>query len=167
MIELTDAMTLPEMLNQLQDIEMPVPVAYTPETAGWWVALALLAASSVAFAFFLRQRRQANRYRTLALVELSQLEHIERTAGTASPEVNLLTQAAALVRRTALAVFPRKEIAHLHGSEWQTFLQNSSAVTPGVGLETLVSGPYRPIHDHTATNEALSAARCWIETHHV
>jgi hypothetical protein len=165
MTELTDAMTLPEMLNQLRDIEMPEPVAYTPETAGWWVALALLIAGSVALAFFLQRRRQANRYRILALAELGQLERIERSAGAASPEVNQLTQVAALVRRTALAVFPRTEIAHLHGSEWQTFLQNSSAVTPGVGLETLVSGPYRPTHDHTA--EALSAARCWLETHHV
>jgi len=164
MTELTDAMTLPEMLNQLQDIEMPDPVGYTPETAGWWIALALLAAGSVALAFFLQRRRQANRYRTLALAELSELE---RLAGTASPEVNLLTQAAALVRRTALAVFPRAEIAHLYGSEWQTFLRNSSAVTQGVGLETLVSGPYRPVHDHAATSAALRTARCWIETHHV
>ncbi len=64
------------------------------------------------------------------------------------------------------AVFPRAEVAHLHGDDWKAFLNRTTSGDLGPGLESLVMGPYRPAVA-TETDSAVWAARRWIEDHRV
>ena len=70
-----------------------------------------------------------------------------------------------LVKRTALAVYPRERVAPLSGEAWAAFIQAHSKVQGGPGLNALVAGPYRRTTDHVA--EAITAAREWIVSHRV
>jgi len=163
MTELNDAITLPEIIDQLIDINVPAPVAYTPETVGWWVLLSGVTAAVSLITYFWYRHRQTNRYRQIALAELRRLESAVKGQDAAVG----LAQVAILVKRTALAVFPRTRVAHLFGLAWQEFLQNSGQVDSGPGLDALVHGAYRPTIDPATGKLAITAARQWIMTHHV
>lgn len=163
MAELNDTMNLPQIIDQLVDIDVPVPVTYTPETVGWWVLLVCLVAVASLTAYFWFRHRQTNRYRQIALAELHRLESAvcEQDAAVALAEV------AGLVKRTALVVFPRARVAHLFGPAWQEFLQDSARIDSGPGLDALVGGAYRPSIDPAIGKLAITAARQWIMTHRV
>jgi hypothetical protein len=131
--------------------------------------LAGLLALGVAFAVIIvTRRRRRNQYRRLALDELRAIE-------TRPSDVNVLPNVAALVRRTALAVYPRQEVAHLYGDAWEEFLNNSTTTDLGPGVHTLVSAPYLAPpavgadsvrESLTSVRESLTSARLWIEHHH-
>ena len=164
-VELTDALTLPEILDQLADIDVPPPVSYAPETMGWSIVLVATIGLLALLIRRVHHRRRQNRYRRVAL---AQLDDLQRNSGDA-PET--LREVAALVRRTALTVFPREQVAHLHGGEWQQFLCDHSAVDRGPDLETLVNGPYvahpDPVAASAAVADAVGTARRWIVSHRV
>jgi Ca-activated chloride channel family protein len=147
-------------------IEIPLPreVSRWPETwASRITAIMLLAMAIIALWQLLRYRR-ANRYRREALAELRRMER----GGTAPAE--LLTQLALLLRRTALAAFPREQVAPLAGSAWLSFLDRTSRsrqFSEGEG-RLLASAPYRqaPLRDGELGSLVL-LVRQWIEGHHV
>jgi Ca-activated chloride channel family protein len=123
----------------------------------------LLAAVVIALWQFLRYRR-ANRYRREALAELKRMER----GGTTPAE--LPTQLALLLRRTALAAFPREQVAPLVGSAWLSFLDRTSRsrqFSEGEG-RLLASAPYRqaPLSDGEL-HSLVVLVRQWIEVHHV
>jgi hypothetical protein len=156
-----EGLNLPELIDQLADVAVPASVSYTPETSGWWVLAALLALGVALAAMIIIRRRRRNQYRRLALNELQAIE-------TRSSDAGALHAVAALVRRTALSVYPREEVAHLYGEAWQEFLNNSTTTDLGPGVHDLVNAPYRPTNAVAADalRESLTSARRWIERHH-
>ena len=104
--------------------------------------------------------RRRNRYRrealrTLAVIE-SQADH--RPGKVAS-------QIAALLKRTALAAYPRRRIAKLHGADWARFLCQSANDDAQIvaAANDLAMAAYRPNIDGAALCEP---ARRWIQRHH-
>ncbi len=147
----------------LIDIPLPHAVNLMPQT--WEARLAivlLLAAVGAAIWRFLHLRR-VNRYRREALAELYRIER----ARSGSPE--RLSRLTVLVRRTALAAFPREQVASLVGPAWLSFLDRSyggDEFSNGVG-RLLVNGPYRQIPPDGAELESLvGLVRRWIRRHH-
>jgi Ca-activated chloride channel family protein len=73
------------------------------------------------------------------------------------------------VRRTALAAFPREQIAPLIGPAWLSFLDRSYSgeeFSHGVG-RLLVSGPYQRMPPDGAELQSLvRLVRRWIRGHH-
>ena len=59
---------------QLHDIVVPEPVSWMPQTAGWYIVLALLVLGSAYIAYRAYRRARANRYRKDALGELARIE---------------------------------------------------------------------------------------------
>jgi hypothetical protein len=99
---------------------------------------------------------------------LAELDAIER--GTTQSQPNGTVAALALlVRRTALAAFPREEVAALAGPPWLAFLDRHAAghdFAQGPG-RVLGLGPYQPASINTDQTRALiDVVRCWIKTHH-
>ena len=171
-VEDLEGLNLPQLIDQLADVAMPAPMSYVPETAGWWVLAALFAFGLALAAIVIARRRQRNQYRRLALIELKNIEARSTDAGA-------LHDVAALVRRTALAAYPRQEVAHLYGDAWREFLNTSTTIDLGPGVDVLVNGPYRKpapatvgavavAHDFVREplTEPLTAAKRWIERHH-
>jgi hypothetical protein len=106
-----------DALANLRDIHLPEAVAFWPPAPGWWLAGALLIATGWFVHRWLRARRRS--LRRAALRELAAIE-----AGYAvEPDVELLaTGLSTLLRRVAVARFPRRDVAALHGNAWIRFL---------------------------------------------
>ena len=151
---------LPQLLDLMHDPVIPDPVGWWPQTPGWWILLAWLAAVAMLLAWQRVRRYQRNQYRRDALAQLAQLE--------ASAAVNPNAVAAALstlLKQTALAAYPRAEVAALYGEDWAEFLRTSSAQDPQVA-EFATSLAYAAYRRDVDGAELIEPTRRWIMTHH-
>jgi hypothetical protein len=151
---------LVDLLDQLRDVVEPPPVSMVPATWGWAVlALLLLGAAALATWAWLRHRR-VTAYRRAALAELRAL-----TPTLERGDPGALAALERLLRRTALAAFPRAEVATLTGDAWLAFLDRTggrfAAFGPG-----LAAAPYAPAPPAVDGRALLQAARHWIAHHH-
>lgn len=127
----------PGSLDRLHDIVAPVPVPWWPPAPGWHVVggLALVLLGAGVWAAVSRWNR--NRYRRDALKELDRI--------TRDPRGPALAEIAELVKRTALAAFPRDKVASLTGEAWLAFLDatgGTATFTRGAG-QVLRDAAYR------------------------
>lgn len=149
--------TDPADLSRLHDIVTPPPVSWWPPTPAWYVLSAVVVFLAVLCAWYGFRRRRAGAYRRAALKELGSIS---------GPG-----QLPALLKRTALAAWPRDEVAGLSGRAWLDFLDRSASMkefTDGAGriLPDIAYG-----NTDTLTEEDLSAltrlAERWIREHRV
>jgi hypothetical protein len=151
----------PASLTNLRDLALPQPVAWWPVQPGWWIIFAGLLALGVLGGFRGVQAYRADAYRRAALAELSEMRR--RSPAGLAPVL------AALIKRTALAAFPRDQVAALTGDEWFKFLDRTghrSAFCGGIGAALLRASvdPKRVLSEGEA-KQALAAARHWIRRH--
>jgi len=151
-------MTIERELPPLHDILTPEGVSLWPLAPGWWLLLGI-AAVTVGIGALAWYR--AKRLRRSALAELANLrQHLD-----ASDPSRYAAGVSALLRRVALARYPRREVAALHGDEWLRFLDRSGgtrAFTRGGG-QALAGAPWTP--ESRVDPDALEhAARHWITT---
>jgi hypothetical protein len=150
----------------LIDIPLPQQVSLWPETSASRIAVVVLLVSAVVAIWRLIRYRRANRYRREALAEL---KRITRTPAPDLAPNELAAQLSLLVRRTALAAFPREQIAPLSGAAWLAFLDRSSGGTEfsrGPG-RWLASAPYARTEPGDSLRPALiELTRRWIRGHH-
>ncbi|WFR97577.1 DUF4381 domain-containing protein [Rhizobium tumorigenes] len=157
-------------LKTLKDISTPEPVSWVPQTWGWGVLAGLLAllVISIAVRWFLRYR--ANAYRREALALLFDIEEKMSDPARRHDGVHDLTE---LLKRVALAAWPRQEVASMHGLSWTRFLGNSDDKVSETSLSKLLDDfEYRDIEtlDTMPSNvgdDLILSARKWIEGHHV
>src|SRR5262249_18387982 len=121
----------------LIDIPLPTPVSLWPQTWASRIAIVVLVVGLVAVTWWLIRRWHINRYRRAALAELDQLEG---ALGAGWEPAELCAALASLVRRTALAAFPRETVAGLAGPAWLAFLDRTGdgqafSRGPGQNLE--------------------------------
>jgi len=150
-------------LDRLHDIVQPSPVSWWPPAAGWFGlgGVFLVIAVVISGKRFVHYRRDA--YRREALDLWSQLP-----AGTSGTE--LVASVSELLKRTALAVYPRQQVAALTGETWLRFLNETTRYPCFTGpLEQIVSsGPYAGDDINlppSAQKALLEAARKWILGH--
>jgi hypothetical protein len=150
-----EVVSLVGLIDRLAEPAAPAPIPLTPETAGWTV-LALLLALALAWLAWRGWRHwRANAYRRAALAALD-------AAGDDPAAI------AQILRRTALAAWPRREVAHLTGTAWLAFLDATAgdgAFTGGPG-RALLEAPYRPDAAVPVPGLRELAAR-WIRRHRV
>jgi hypothetical protein len=167
-------MTGPESaqaLEKLHDVVLPPPVSMTPQTAGWYVLFALAGLLLLVTCVALARKRLRNRYRREALRELAALE---AGAGDGAARNAALRALPGLLRRTALAVWPRDEVAPLSGDAWLTFLDRTyggDGFAKGPG-KLVALAAYEPDRDLAGigekdAREAFALAGEWIRRHRV
>jgi hypothetical protein len=157
-------------LDKLADIAVLSPPAWTPQTWGWALVAVLLLALAIWLVVRAVKRRHANRYRVEALQDLSllesQLQDDETRAGT-------LAALPALLKRVALAAWPRRDVASLSGPTWVAFVREHAgrAGFPDEAARLLADGEYRPASLATLSvadaGRIVDQVRHWIEEHHV
>lgn len=158
-------------LEKLADIAVPPPVSWMPQTWGW-ALLALVAAALLLLAVWRwHRRRVANRYRREALAELTR---IEQKLGDASARAEALEAMPELLKRVALAAWPRDAVASLSGGSWLAFLRKHGGDKsfPEPAAQLLDDLEYRSRQTRTAVSEDdarmfAASARRWIEGHSV
>jgi len=154
-------------LRQMADITLPPPVSMMPATWGWAVVAGLIVLA-LAFAFFLWLRQRArNRYRRDALAEIGALE---AKAGNEAGRIQALAALPAILKRAALAVWPREKVAGLSGAKWVEFLKAHAgkAQVDADSYVVFAEGEYRLAKvDEQTARRSFAAARQWIEGHDV
>jgi len=156
-----DGLNLPQLLDLMHDLVRPAPIAWFPETMGWWlVAGWLLAIGLLATGHGIALWRR-NRYRREAI---KLLDAIETGAGNVGPLV------ASVLKRTALVAYPRQQVASMHGTTWANFLSTSSGHDPAVerAAADLAAAAYRPDINEGGDGDGdalIGPARLWVEIH--
>jgi hypothetical protein len=155
-------------LNRLHDIIVPTPVPWWPPAPGWyWVmAFAFIVLLALLFAGFIRWQR--NRYRREALAEVARQE-----AALGNPELraSALLAFSELLKRTALTVFPREQVATLTGPKWFEFLDLTAKGANfrdalGALLEKAIYDPRTAdTLDLQKLHSLVEAIRHWIKYH--
>jgi len=155
-------------LAGLQEISLPAPVAYVPQTIGWLVVALLLLVLVGWLAWRARRRWLANAYRREAASELASISSALRTN---HPEA--IASLPELLKRTAIAATSREKVAALTGPEWLAFLDRTlggDAFTRGAGpwlTRIAYADRAQCAQIPGADREALmKLARRWIEHHH-
>jgi hypothetical protein len=146
---------LSELLGRLSPVSEPSAISLWPQTETWgWVGVSALVLAAWLIRRVLRHRH-ANAYRRVALREIA--------AGGTS-----LTTIAEIMRRTALAAFPRSEVAGLYGEEWLAFLDRTGRGTDfreGVG-RAFVRVPYAELDEASVEAKQLTGlAVRWVRQH--
>lgn len=152
-------------LDAIRDIRMPDPVSRAPQTWGWWVLIAVVLVAAFLVVRAWRRRWLADAYRRAALQELDELASRARDA-TQRPAA--LAELPALLKRTALAAFPREDVAGLSSGAWLSFLDRTYPGDafhrgPGRVLPELTYGAVTL--DGDEARALFDAARAWIGGH--
>jgi hypothetical protein len=159
----------PSALKPLQELPLPEPVSWAPQTIGW-AAVAVLLFVAVVWAGWIGWRRyKRERYRRVALAELVE---IEVALNDAQCRKAALAAIPSLIKRTSLAAAPRERVAALSGDEWLAFLKRTRGRFDerSGALLTLVSyAPAEQIASITPleVETLVNVTRDWIQRHHV
>ena len=143
----------PASLDRLHDLVVPPPGPWWPPTPGWAIVLAALALAARVLLLKAIVAWQANRYRREAL-------HLLDDPATKPEEWS------ALLKRTALAVWPREEVAGLTGRDWLAFLDRTAGMNEfsagaGRAIESIAFDP----RAGGSVDELKAVVREWIQRH--
>jgi Domain of unknown function (DUF4381) len=145
----------------LRDIHIPAPPPWWPPAPGWWTLLGLCTIVAIALVWWLRWRR-------LTAARRAALAHLRAAAAhyaSARDAQVLAAEISALLRRLALTLRPRHEVAGVAGSAWFDLLDRLSPRAPfdATTRRVLMEAPYRP---NPACDCAALIAACerWLRT---
>ena len=140
-------------LAALRPLHAPEPVGWWPPAPGWWLLAGLLL-------ILLGVAWWHHRHYALRRAALTELRRLEQSG---SDDIHLSAGINRLLRRVALASYPRTQVAGLSGEAWLRFLDSSArdkGFCDGPG-RVLATAPFAPACtlDRTAL---IGLARQWI-----
>ncbi len=158
----------PASLDHLHDIVGLDPVSSWPLAPGWYGVGWMLLIALVLVTWSLIRKRHANRYRRVALAELDQLE---AAVHDPSRRMSALGELPALVKRVALAVWPREVVASLSGQALLEFLDAAGRTQafsngPGTCLSVLAYDRRAAAAlDDERVVQLFGVVRTWVKRH--
>lgn len=154
-----EGLDLPQLLQLMHPLVDPAVVPMLPATPGWWIVLAWIFAVALLTVLHFRRRHRRNRYRREALRELDAIDREQALSKEQSAQL-----IAAVLKRAALAAYPRDEVAALATQEWAAFLSRSTNDDRKVAAAApmLAASAYSPDADGRAL---IAPARRWIRLH--
>lgn len=151
-------------LHGIEEVHLPEPVSWMPQTIGWKVLGVLLLLLFCGYLFRQAKVWWKNRYRREALKQLAQLEAMKDAYGVVS-------RLPFLLKATALQAFPREEIASLSGDSWLEFLSDhypGHSFSDALGQQ-LITISYQRRQQCSLNDEDVGAlvdrTRDWIKRH--
>ncbi len=154
---------LPEVFGNyaikgIEELLPPEPVSWWPATPGWWLLAAATVALVTRWSWRRWRRWQRDRYRRDALARLAAL------CGDPGQQ---LQAAAIILKGTALAVYPRPEVAGLSGHDWLAWLETHGAKFSADSRLLLAETQYRSQREPEANAVAqlVAEASAWVRQH--
>jgi hypothetical protein len=130
---------MPTTQLPLKDIHLPEAIGWWPPAIGWWL-LAVLIPLLIVFLYWFYQRLTRKTAIKTAKNNLAAIKH-----NPALDNNQKLRELSMLIRRVAISVNPRTEVASLTGRQWLAFLDKTLKGAPfseGCG-QLLAEAPYR------------------------
>ena len=144
----------------LKPMLQPEAIGWWPPAPGWWLLLVLVVVGALLLWRGLQRRRRDPRRH--ALQELEQIRQRFEAQGDARAA---LVDCNALLKRSALTLFRRQQVASLSGQRWLQFLLDNARGSDASQLQRVVDGPYRASVDADLDIAALfGSCRQWIKT---
>lgn len=140
----------PASLDNLRDIVEPTPISHWPLAPGWWVLIGIVILATLAMVIRRYRRWQSNAYRRAALSELKTVASI--------------SEVSAILKRTALAVYSRTDVAALTGEAWYQWLTSTAGMDADEGTRReLLHGVEET--EHRPSEALLKFAEKWVNLH--
>jgi hypothetical protein len=142
-------------LDALHPLRTPPPVDAWPPAPGWWLLAAALLAALVALGFLALRAWRRRAHLRAARRELATLR-----ARFADDPAALTAATNALLKRVALARYPRRETAALSGGQWLAFLDATAPAQPFAAVRATL--PYEPAPAAGDAAAFSEAAESWL-----
>lgn len=142
---------------QLRDIHLPEPVGWWPPAPGWWLAPIILTLLMAGLVWLVRH------WRRVTPIKLARQELDALAADPDASPADKLRRLSILLRRVALTMYPRQEVAGLTGEDWLRWLDatlGAPRFSQGAG-RLLAEAPYRPAPSGDV-DELLALSRDWL-----
>lgn len=139
-------------LDRLHDIVVPEPIPWWPPAPGWYFVIATALFGGMFLIYLGWNRWRVNAYRRVALQELETANSVDAISE--------------LLRRTALAVWPRTDVAALTGAAWPRWLEATVPIPMSEQVrDQLTRGIYDPRVQTDDLSELKRYAFGWIRQH--
>lgn len=143
---------LSDLFDELIPPSVPEDISMVPQTMGWiWLAIALI----LIVGFFL------NRWRKYRNLNAYRREAVKALKLSGDDPLALAT----VLRQTALAAFPRKDVAGLIGESWLVFLDKTAGKPLFSGTVAGQSLTHAAYQTSTETTDLAIRAKEWVKTH--
>jgi len=154
-----EGLNLPQLLELMHELVLPEPVSRLPEGPGWWLIAGWLATMLALVLGRYVSGRRRNRYRRQAAAALAEIAR-SADANPAAAAAGI----AILLKRPALAAYPRERVASLSGADWARSLRESAGNDAIIdnAADRLAHAAYQPDADG---RELVKAAARWIRVH--
>lgn len=129
-------------LAELRGWHLPEPVSWWPPAPGWFALVLLAMVLMLVAVWWALRRYRARGAARAAKRELQRLQDDFKTAGDVAAFSRGLSR---LLRRFAIARYPRRQVAGLAGADWLDFLDahgGNGRFRAGAG-RVLAEAPYR------------------------
>lgn len=150
-------------LAQLRDIHLPATLDTYFIAPGWWLLATLILVSLAGTGYWLYGRWRRERYRKAGIralkKTLTDFQYSQRSE-------RYLSDFTSILKRVALARYPRESVASLTGEAWVNFLDRSyggQEFSMGAG-QVLIDGPYQP-HQQVDAEALYQLGIRWIRLH--
>jgi hypothetical protein len=151
---------MPTAQLPLKDIHLPEAIGWWPPAIGWWLLVVLIALLIVFLYWFYKRltRKSAIRAAKKNLAAIKQNPALDNR--------KKLHELSMLIRRVAISVNPRTEVASLTGRQWLAFLDKSLTGAPfseGCG-QLLADAPYRNTQPtEQEISQLISLCEDWLK----
>lgn len=142
-------------LAALHPLRTPPPVEVWPPAPGWWLLAALLLAAFIALGLLALRAWRRRAWLRAARRDLAALR-----ARHADDPATLTAATNALLKRAALARYPRRETAALTGNDWLAFLNATAPEQPFAAVAATL--PYEPAPAAPDAAAFCAAAERWL-----
>lgn len=133
-------------LNNLIGIVVPDSPPLWPPAPGVWIALAITVLLILFTGWRMHKNRKRNAYRKAGLLLLG--------------DVKTAHDVSVIMKRVALAAFPREQVASLYGNDWAEFLHETCPRCSFLAISTADAST-------RADHELVRLASTWIRHHRV
>lgn len=155
--------------TKLADIQLPEAISFWPPAPGWWLLLIVIIFTLMAIIYLLtrKPRKPVATGKQLKSQALQELQTIKKTYAAQSADNltahNTLKQLSILLRRYALSLYQRDDVASLTDSQWLELLDKMAdqPVFSSRFAALLTQLPYQSTDtmiDHSLLSELFIAA---------
>ncbi|KTC91594.1 DUF4381 domain-containing protein [Fluoribacter dumoffii] len=157
-------MANPDPLAQLKDIHLPAPIGWWPLAPGWYILMALILFIAIILAYGAYKR---HRYALAKKQALLLLNDYRKNFDKEQNSSLTCARISELLRRVALAYYPRERVASLHGEDWLNFLNETGKGTDfKLVKDLLLDAPFKT--ESTMDLKPLfQTAQLWIKQRRV